>query len=122
MVQKFQAKSEDTAHLSTHGRGIYLMRALMDEVHFDEGGAVVRMRKKPTLVLPERGEQMPGKIINSILAVALLGVCALAQDEGQTKTVDLARSKSEPSERLQAIPWANNCIECQEQSEQRRLH
>lgn len=24
--------------------------------------------------------------------------------------------------RLQAIPWANNCIECQEQSEQNRVH
>lgn len=24
--------------------------------------------------------------------------------------------------RLQAIPWANNCIECQEQSEQGRVH
>jgi serine/threonine-protein kinase RsbW len=32
--------------LSTHGRGIYLMRALMDEVCFEEGGAVVHMRKK----------------------------------------------------------------------------
>ena len=33
--------------MSTHGRGIYIMRASMDEVYFDEGGAVVRMRKKP---------------------------------------------------------------------------
>ena len=33
--------------LSAHGRGIYLMRALMDEVSFDEGGVVVRMSKKP---------------------------------------------------------------------------
>lgn len=32
--------------LSAHGRGIYLMQASMDEVHFDEGGVVVRMRKK----------------------------------------------------------------------------
>src|ERR1700691_5181660 len=31
--------------LFTHGRGIYLMKTLMDEVSFDEGGAVVRMRK-----------------------------------------------------------------------------
>jgi serine/threonine-protein kinase RsbW len=30
---------------SVHGRGIYLMKALMDEVRFEEGGAVVRMRK-----------------------------------------------------------------------------
>jgi serine/threonine-protein kinase RsbW len=30
---------------STHGRGIYLMRTLMDEVHFEEGGTVVYMRK-----------------------------------------------------------------------------
>ncbi|MFZ3331166.1 MAG: ATP-binding protein [Candidatus Acidiferrales bacterium] len=30
---------------SVHGRGIYLMKAFMDEVHFEEGGVVVRMRK-----------------------------------------------------------------------------
>ena len=30
---------------SVHGRGIYLMKALMDEVRFEEGGVVVRMRK-----------------------------------------------------------------------------
>ena len=33
--------------MSTHGRGIYIMQASMDEVYFDEGGAAVRMRKKP---------------------------------------------------------------------------
>ena len=32
--------------LLTHGRGIYLMKTLMDEVSFDEGGAGVMMRKK----------------------------------------------------------------------------
>jgi serine/threonine-protein kinase RsbW len=31
--------------LFTHGRGIYLMKTLMDEVSFEESGAVVRMRK-----------------------------------------------------------------------------
>lgn len=30
--------------LATHGRGVYLMHALMDEVSFAEGGVVVRMR------------------------------------------------------------------------------
>jgi len=30
---------------SEHGRGIYLMRALMDEVHFEQGRAEVHMRK-----------------------------------------------------------------------------
>jgi serine/threonine-protein kinase RsbW len=30
---------------SHHGRGIYLMRTLMDEVHFEQGGAEVHMRK-----------------------------------------------------------------------------
>jgi serine/threonine-protein kinase RsbW len=29
----------------THGRGIYLMRTLMDEVSFEDGGSIVRMRK-----------------------------------------------------------------------------
>ena len=32
--------------LFAHGRGIYLMKTLMDEVSFEEGGAVVMMRKK----------------------------------------------------------------------------
>ena len=32
--------------LFTHGRGIYLIKTLMDEISFDQGGAVVRMRKK----------------------------------------------------------------------------
>jgi serine/threonine-protein kinase RsbW len=30
---------------SSHGRGIYLMKNLMDEVHFEAGGSVVYMRK-----------------------------------------------------------------------------
>ena len=30
---------------SERGRGIYLMRALMDEVHFEQGGTEVHMRK-----------------------------------------------------------------------------
>jgi len=33
--------------LSTHGRGIYLMGAFMDEVCFEEGRSVVHMRKMP---------------------------------------------------------------------------
>ena len=32
--------------LRTHGRGIYLMRTLMDEVHFEQGGSVVHLRKR----------------------------------------------------------------------------
>jgi len=31
---------------SMHGRGIYLMKSLMDEVRFERGGTVVHMRKK----------------------------------------------------------------------------
>jgi serine/threonine-protein kinase RsbW len=30
---------------SDHGRGLYLMRALMEEVHFEQGGTEVHMRK-----------------------------------------------------------------------------
>src|SRR5580658_8948769 len=33
--------------LVKHGRGIYLMEALMDEVRYEHGGALVYMRKKP---------------------------------------------------------------------------
>ena len=32
--------------LRTSGRGIYLMKALMDEIHFEKGGRVVHMCKK----------------------------------------------------------------------------
>ena len=32
--------------LRTHGRGIFLMRTLMDEVHYEQGGSVVHMRKR----------------------------------------------------------------------------
>jgi serine/threonine-protein kinase RsbW len=39
-------------HMSAYGRGIYLMRVSMDEVCFDEGGAVVHMRKKPNTASP----------------------------------------------------------------------
>jgi serine/threonine-protein kinase RsbW len=31
---------------SPHGRGVYLMTTLMDEVNFERGGTAVRMRKK----------------------------------------------------------------------------
>jgi serine/threonine-protein kinase RsbW len=43
--------------LFTHGRGIYLMKTLMDEVSFEEGGSVVRMRKNPNSVQPHREDQ-----------------------------------------------------------------
>src|SRR5689334_5421155 len=32
--------------LSRHGRGIFLMQALMDEVQFEDGGTVVKLRKQ----------------------------------------------------------------------------
>ena len=38
-----------TTVYSARGRGIYLMRAFMDEVRFEEGGSLVQMRKR---VLP----------------------------------------------------------------------
>jgi serine/threonine-protein kinase RsbW len=34
------------SRLLEHGRGIYLMKTLMDEVWFEDNGAVVRMRKQ----------------------------------------------------------------------------
>jgi len=32
--------------LRPHGRGIYLMKTLMDEVHFEQSGSIVHMRKR----------------------------------------------------------------------------
>jgi serine/threonine-protein kinase RsbW len=44
--------------LVKHGRGIYLIKTLMDEVRFERGGAVVYMRKKPNVgsVAQQRAE------------------------------------------------------------------
>jgi serine/threonine-protein kinase RsbW len=43
--------------LFTHGRGIYMMKALMDEVFFEENGAVVRMRKNSNSCASPQGNQ-----------------------------------------------------------------
>jgi len=40
--------------LFAHGRGIYLMKTFMDEITFEEGGAVVMMRKKSNASSPEQ--------------------------------------------------------------------
>lgn len=43
--------------LSPHGRGIYVMHALMDEVRFEEGGTVVKMLKKAKASSPNSGNR-----------------------------------------------------------------
>lgn len=40
--------------MSAHGRGVYLMRALMDEVHYRDGGTTLHMRKNPIRNTTER--------------------------------------------------------------------
>jgi serine/threonine-protein kinase RsbW len=42
---------------SVHGRGIYLIKALMDEVCFEEGGVVVRMRKSAGQAAAQRRKE-----------------------------------------------------------------
>jgi serine/threonine-protein kinase RsbW len=42
----------------THGRGLYLMQMLMDEVCFERSGAVVHMRKKSAKVSPAPPRQL----------------------------------------------------------------
>jgi len=37
----------DTQHIyQSHGRGLYLINQLMDEVHYERGGTQIRMRKR----------------------------------------------------------------------------
>jgi len=43
---------------SSHGRGIYLMKSLMDEVQFDPSGAVVYMRKKSSSTGSNRPKEL----------------------------------------------------------------
>jgi len=42
---------------SDHGRGIYLINQLMDEVSFDRNGAEIRMRKTAASSAPEDSAQ-----------------------------------------------------------------
>jgi serine/threonine-protein kinase RsbW len=44
-IQKLADPTDPQNIRSVHGRGIYLMKALMDDIRFEEDGAVVRMRK-----------------------------------------------------------------------------
>ena len=37
--------TQDEYRFLSHGRGVYIMRALMDEVCFEQNGTVIRMRK-----------------------------------------------------------------------------
>jgi len=53
--------------LLTYGRGIYLMKTLMDEVHFDQGGAVVYMRKASNARPGQEGKQHDPKTCNNRL-------------------------------------------------------
>lgn len=39
--------------MCNHGRGILLMRAVMDEVSFENGGSVVYMRKRANVTAPQ---------------------------------------------------------------------
>jgi serine/threonine-protein kinase RsbW len=43
---------------SSHGRGIYLMKALMDEIRFEQSGTVVRMRKKSGNTQADRSKEL----------------------------------------------------------------
>jgi serine/threonine-protein kinase RsbW len=47
---------------SVHGRGIYLMKALMDEVHFEEGGVVVQMRKSAGQAAAKDAQKKPPEL------------------------------------------------------------
>jgi serine/threonine-protein kinase RsbW len=44
-IDKITDPTASENHGSIHGCGIHLMKALMDEVRFEEGGVVVHMRK-----------------------------------------------------------------------------
>jgi len=46
--------------LFTHGRGIYLMKTLMDEVSFEDRGSVVRMRKNSNGDFPPSNKSSRG--------------------------------------------------------------
>ena len=48
-----------------YGRGIYLMKAFMDEVRFEQGGAVVRIRKKATQIAAKNARKNSREQVSS---------------------------------------------------------
>ncbi len=45
---------------STHGRGIYLINQLMDEVRFEKGGTEIHMVKRPKAPARRKSRSRPG--------------------------------------------------------------
>ncbi len=45
---------------STHGRGIYLINQLMDEVRFEKGGTEIHMVKRPKAPARRKSKSRPG--------------------------------------------------------------
>ena len=58
-INKMEDPTSPENVVAVDGRGIYLMKAFMDEVRFEQGGAVVRMRKKAS---PNCGQKCPKEL------------------------------------------------------------
>jgi serine/threonine-protein kinase RsbW len=69
--------------LLPHGRGIRLLQALMDEVEFEEGGTVVRMRKRLRRQASENTAR-PADSLSEVLCI----------DARSAKELRLARTKA----------------------------
>jgi len=70
------SRSDPTApenQMSAQGRGIYLMRASMDEIHFDEGFVVCLWAKSPTPVPPRTKVPKSGEIANETEFCSFVG-------------------------------------------------
>jgi anti-sigma regulatory factor (Ser/Thr protein kinase) len=81
---------------SSHGRGIYLMRSLMDEVHFDRGGAVVHMRKKSG----STGSNRPKRVVTTKRLAGLvisIGLLAKQNANGMLLGIDDQQSNDLPT-------------------------
>ena len=60
------AVADPTSHgnrLRTHGRGVYLIRTLMDEVDFEEGGSVLHMRKRANAEIRILGARLRARLV-----------------------------------------------------------
>jgi histidine kinase-like protein len=106
--------------LFTHGRGIYLMRTLMDEVSFEEGGSVVRIRKTPTVTSL--------LLTNPVEAVIRYRIGANSQNQGDARPpslrLDLARArlrKRQQQTQAEIVPASANSWSSQPRLEERYL-
>ncbi len=123
-----------TSETSLAGNVLLLFKSGLLEQQRELARAIDRAQKEiRALADSESGDVVDGSCGNASKEAMF---ASYSKNRTQLRKVELALERISTSEfgicaacdgaiglkRLQAMPWANNCIECQEQSEQSRVH